>query len=148
MQRVPVGQVWEPARSEAMDAQVAVSGRAVGLDFNYPLVAHSGHSRGPTACLDAQQKAGVSALVESIFPAYSSLGENVGDIAVKSSPPSLVIVVRDSRRRRAYAEWLEIENVICLFGFSTYLALTACAFMKFKVDVVDISRLESKEFST
>jgi predicted DsbA family dithiol-disulfide isomerase len=71
------------ARSQAMDDQVTEAGRAVGLVFNYPLVERTPNTLAAHRLVWLlQQKGDVSHLVEQIFHAYFSAGQDIGDIAV------------------------------------------------------------------
>ncbi|MFM0553635.1 DsbA family oxidoreductase [Paraburkholderia sediminicola] len=70
-------------RSQAMDSQVAEAGRDVGLDFNYERVERTPNTLAAHRLVwMLQQRYPVSTLVENIFRAYFSVGQDVGDVAV------------------------------------------------------------------
>jgi predicted DsbA family dithiol-disulfide isomerase len=74
------------ARSQAMDAEVATAGKRAGIDFNYDRVAVTPNSRLAHRLMVLAQDTGtgeqVEALVEAIFAAYFSRGENIGTLDV------------------------------------------------------------------
>ncbi|ANB76501.1 disulfide bond formation protein DsbA [Paraburkholderia phytofirmans OLGA172] len=71
------------ARSQAMDSQVAEAGRDVGLDFHYECVERTPNTLAAHRLVwMLQQSYPVSTLVENIFRAYFSVGQDVGDVAV------------------------------------------------------------------
>ncbi len=75
------------ARSQAMDADVVVAGKKVGLEFNYERVAITPNTRlAHRLMVYARQSAGDEAkadvLFESIFESYFSRGENIGRLDV------------------------------------------------------------------
>ncbi|MFL9897970.1 DsbA family oxidoreductase [Paraburkholderia fungorum] len=70
-------------RSQAMDSQVAEAGRDVGLDFHYERVERTPNTLAAHRLVwMLQQRYPVSTLVENIFRAYFSVGQDVGDVAV------------------------------------------------------------------
>jgi predicted DsbA family dithiol-disulfide isomerase len=71
------------ARSQAMDSQVTEAGREVGLEFNYERVERTPNTLAAHRLVWLlQQRYPVSALVEKIFRAYFSEGQDIGDVAV------------------------------------------------------------------
>lgn len=71
------------ARSQAMDSQVAEAGREVGLDFHYERVERTPNTLAAHRLVwMLQQRYPVSTLVENIFRAYFSVGQDVGDVGV------------------------------------------------------------------
>ncbi|NIF85797.1 DsbA family oxidoreductase [Comamonas sp. Tr-654] len=72
------------ARSQAMDAEVAQVGQSVGADFHYERVLITPNTRQAHRLMQFAQKHGdaqqVDVLYESIFFAYFSLGEDIGQI--------------------------------------------------------------------
>ncbi|MGO4151777.1 DsbA family oxidoreductase [Cupriavidus sp. YAF13] len=74
------------ARSQAMDAEVAMMGRRAGLDFNYDLITVTPNTRLAHRLMAFAQQTGdaamVEALFEAIFAAYFSRGEHIGLIDV------------------------------------------------------------------
>ena len=74
------------ARSRAMDVEVAIAGKRVGLDFNYDVVAITPNTRLAHRLMAFAQGSGEvqqsEALFEAIFAAYFSRGEDIGSIDV------------------------------------------------------------------
>ncbi|MCY0852580.1 DsbA family oxidoreductase [Cupriavidus sp. D39] len=74
------------ARSRAMDVEVAIAGKRVGLDFNYDVVAITPNTRLAHRLMAFAQGSGEvqqsEALFEAIFSAYFSRGEDIGSIDV------------------------------------------------------------------
>jgi predicted DsbA family dithiol-disulfide isomerase len=71
------------ARSQAMDSQVAEAGREMGLEFNYERVERTPNTLAAHRLVWLlQQRYPVSTLVEKIFRAYFSEGQDIGDVAV------------------------------------------------------------------
>jgi len=74
------------ARSQAMDAQVTMTGKQIGLEFNYDRVnvtpnTRLAHRLMMFAAENADSKR-VDALFEAIFAAYFSRGEDIGQASV------------------------------------------------------------------
>ncbi|QOT77724.1 DsbA family oxidoreductase [Cupriavidus basilensis] len=74
------------ARSQAMDAEVAMMGRRAGLDFNYDLITVTPNTRLAHRLMAFAQQTGDAAMAEAlfdaIFAAYFSRGEHIGLIDV------------------------------------------------------------------
>jgi predicted DsbA family dithiol-disulfide isomerase len=71
------------ARSQAMDSQVAEAGREMGLEFNYERVERTPNTLAAHRLVWLlQQRYPVSTLVEKIFRAYFSEGQDIGDVGV------------------------------------------------------------------
>jgi len=72
------------ARSQAMDAQVAHAGKAVGLEFDYERVEKTPNTLAAHRLVWREQQAGrdASSLVKAIFKAYFGEGRDIGELNV------------------------------------------------------------------
>jgi predicted DsbA family dithiol-disulfide isomerase len=74
------------ARSQAMDADVALAGRQVGLQFNYDRIEVTPNTRLAHRLMAYAQRVGdkkkTEALFDAIFAAYFSRGEDIGRLEV------------------------------------------------------------------
>jgi len=95
------------ARSQAMDAQVAHAGKAVGLEFDYKRVEKTPNTLAAHRLVWREQQTGRDAclLVKAIFKGYFGDGRDIGDLNVLAD-----IAAEIGRDREAIVDFLNTDE--------------------------------------